>query len=210
MDIQGDYTLGVSYGSSQQILNAGTFRKSAGTNSAVVSGIAFVNTGTVEAQSGTLSFGATLTNAGGGFAVRLNGAADWGRFTFASALTLNGPFSVSVFPGYTPAWGSKFQVMAFPAASGQLTAFYGLNLGGGVQLVPTLTSTVLYLEISPQLSVSHLGNDFLVSWPSVYTNYQLFSTTNLAQPVWQSVTPTGPNQFLKTPDRPQEYFRLAR
>jgi len=81
IDVQGDYSVVQNYGGNQQIINAGTFRKGAGTNNSTVN-IPFFSTGTVEVRTGIIALPVAFTNLVGGFSVRLNSAADWGRLAF--------------------------------------------------------------------------------------------------------------------------------
>ena len=159
-DVQVD--VGISGGwNGQQIVNAGTFRKSAGTNTCSISSyIAFQNSGTVESQRGLLSFDAGFANAAGSLVVRLNSVADWGRIAWTGPLTLNGPFSVSLLSGYTPGLSNTFQVLTYPSVTGPFTSYSGLELGGGLKLTPTLGPTAFSLtvqtsSVSPPLISSH-------------------------------------------------------
>ena len=148
VEVQGDYTIYPSSGwPGMQIANAGTFRKSAGTNTATVSGIPFLSTGTVESQRGLLTFDAAFTNAAGSLAARLNGDGDYGRIACSAPLTLNGPFSVSLLSGYTPALSNMFQLLTYPSVSGSFTSYNGLELGGGLKLTPKLDPTAFSLTV---------------------------------------------------------------
>jgi len=148
VEVQGDYTIYPSSGwPGMQIANAGTFRKSGGTNTAAVSGIPFLNTGTVESQRGLLTFDAAFTNAAGSLAARLNGDGDYGRIACSAPLTLNGPFSVSLLSGYTPALSNMFQLLTYPSVSGSFTSYNGLELGGGLKLTPKLDPTAFSLTV---------------------------------------------------------------
>jgi len=64
LDVQGDVTIFSDGNGGQQIVNAGTFRKSSGTGLLSL-GIAFVNSGQLAIQSGALSLSAPLTMSGG-------------------------------------------------------------------------------------------------------------------------------------------------
>ena len=172
VDVQGDYGIFPTGGwPGLQFVNAGTFRKSAGTNNATVSGISFLSTGQVESQRGLLSFATAFSNAAGSLAVRLNGVADWGRIAWTGPLALNGPFNVSLLSGYTPALSNTFQVFTYPSVTGSFTSYSGLELGGGLKLTPELGPTAFSLTVE--------GSS--VSRPTILT-----------QPASQTVT-TGTN-----------------
>jgi hypothetical protein len=164
-DIQTDRNLG--HYSGALILNAGLIRKSAGTNLSLINGTPVINSGTVQALSGRLSFAGGFTNNGGGFAVRLNNSNEWGRLVFANALTLNGPFSVAVLPSYTPAVSNVFPVISFPSVTGSFTSYSGLDLGNGLTLTPRLDPTAFSLTVegtllppTPNIVVTPLTLDF--------------------------------------------------
>jgi hypothetical protein len=130
-DVQGDETINNGGYTGLQIVNAGTFHKSAGTNTATVSGIACQNTGTLSALSGILNFTSAFTNAGGGLAIRLNSATDWGRFAFSSSLALNGLLQVAIANGFAPAQGSQLQLISSGSLSG---TFASLNIPVGTSV----------------------------------------------------------------------------
>jgi hypothetical protein len=212
LDVQGDCTIARSaVYSGLQIVNAGTFRKSAGTSNAVVSGIAVTNSGWIQVLAGTLQFTAAFANTGGGFATRLNSATDWGRIVCSSSVTLGGPLSVSRLPGYTPAVGRAFEVLSFGSISGHFTVLHGLDLGNGLKLVPRLTRRALTLVVDtypyplpehPTLSFYRLPGAPVLWWPEGYTDCEVLSATDLVAPVWEPVATTGPNQVLIVPEEP--------
>jgi hypothetical protein len=43
------------------------------------------------------------------------------------------------------------------------------------------------------LNIQKVGTNVLLSWPSIFTNFTLVSTTNLAAPVWNPVPPNPPS-----------------
>lgn len=67
-DFQQDTTVGYSgTGSTPTFTNSGTLRKTAGSGGVVFSQIAFLNTGQVDVQTGSLTFDAAVTSTGGSF-----------------------------------------------------------------------------------------------------------------------------------------------
>jgi len=94
IDVQATWAFSTTGNSGQQIINTGTFRKSAGPNASAVTGIAFQNSGTVMAQSGTIDLqsggtlvgactanpGAAVTFSGGTFAVSNSAAFGGGGY----------------------------------------------------------------------------------------------------------------------------------
>jgi hypothetical protein len=90
-----------------------------------------------------------------------------------------------------------------------------LDLGAGLKFDPRLNPTDFSLEVStypvdarPTLSHYRLGNNLLIWWPTAFSDYVAFTTTNLAAPAWTPESLTGPNQLLVLPNQPQKYFRL--
>ena len=64
LDFQNDTGIAQDNGSTGSVNNSGTFRKSGGTGTSPVSDVLVNNTGTVQAQSGTLSFSSFTQNSG--------------------------------------------------------------------------------------------------------------------------------------------------
>ncbi|MEO8040296.1 MAG: hypothetical protein ABI794_16130, partial [Betaproteobacteria bacterium] len=89
-DAQGNDTLVNNGGSTSTFLNSGTFRKSAGAGSTAIGGIAFVNSGTIDSQTGTINFagGNATFNAGSQFI-------GIGSTTISSNASFNGAFTSS-------------------------------------------------------------------------------------------------------------------
>jgi hypothetical protein len=100
-DVQADANLTYAGGNASSFTNSGTFRKSAGGGSTAIGGnIGFVNTGAIDAQSGTIDFagGNATFNAGtrftGGGVVRVsNNAAFVGAFDSANLRLDAGAFT---------------------------------------------------------------------------------------------------------------------
>jgi hypothetical protein len=215
VDITADVSID-GYCGNELLLNYGTVRKSGGTGTSTINPI-FNNFGLLDVQTGALYFTSPFVEAGGSFSVRINGATSWGRMLFASALTLGGQFNVSLSSGYVPTAGSEVQVLSFPSVSGGFTAYYGLDLGGGLKFVPRLDSRAFFLQVStysadatPTLSVYRIGDNLLIWWPTAFSNYVAMTTTNLAAPAWTPLSLTGPDQLLISPNQPQQYFRLMK
>ncbi len=65
-DSQGDVTFNDAFGTTTTFFNSGAFQKSAGTNSTVLSGVGFADTGTINVQTGSLALqgGGSFANPG--------------------------------------------------------------------------------------------------------------------------------------------------
>jgi hypothetical protein len=207
VDITADVSID-GYCGNEPLVNYGTVRKSGGTGTSTINPI-FNNFGLLDVQSGALYFTSPFVEAGGSFSVRINGATSWGRMLFANALTLGGPFNVSLSSGYVPTAGSEVQVLSFPSVRGGFTGYYGLDLGGGLKFVPRLDSRAFFLQVSTY-SADRIGDNLLVWWPTAFSNYVTMTTTNLAAPAWTPLSLTGPDQLLISPNQPQQFFRLMK
>ena len=201
--------------------NAGTLRKSASTGTTAVR-VLFTNAGTVEADTGTLSLQANYSNGSlANVAISLGGTAPgsgYGQIAFSSPLNMIGAFTVSTRNGFRPNPGDTFQVLSYPSATNEFTCLKGLDLGGGVLLLPEFTDTGLTLLTTtyatnsalPQLFISPAPGRLLVSWPIGYPDWTLLSTTNLVSTFWSPVANPCGNQALVPVVAPRQYFRLKK
>ncbi len=96
-EIQCDQSMSQYFGQ-EQFNNAGLLRKSAGTNTTTL-GLAFVNGGTVDAESGTILF-SSGSSLGGNYQAEANGAVYfYGSCTIVAALNFQGPGPVQITGG---------------------------------------------------------------------------------------------------------------
>ena len=216
--------------------NAGTFRKSAGSGWGYMS-MPFRNTGTVQGQSGTLQFyytcqnsstmeslaGLVLFNAysetsSANLAVSLGGTAPsaYGHLDFVNAPTFIGQFTVRTHNGFRPNAGDAFVVLSYPSATVRFICLNGLDLGGGILLLPefrptklTLTATAYTPGPLPQLFVSRAPGGVRITWPLGFPGWKLLSTTNLTSPVWVELPVQCGNQALVPWSGPMAFFRLV-
>ena len=209
--------------------NAGTLLKSAGSGAARVgrSGngwqlVYFTNSGLVEVQNGTLNFGGDYTEASSArLDVSLGGAlpgTGYGQIKFDAALAVASMFSVSARNGYRPNPGDTFQVLSYPSATNEFSCYGGLDLGGGVMLVPhfgktqlTLTATTYATNgILPSVFIARSSGGVRVLWNSGFHGWTLLSASNLVSPNWLPVSASSScdNQIVLPATEPQQYFRL--
>ena len=216
-EIQGDHSL-YAGGTGMVIDNAGTIRKSQGTSAMRIdSNFTFRNSGSVEIGSGSMSFqGAYDAGPAATFLVRLGGETeglDYGRGQFGKPLGLAGTFGVTLAEGYMPRVGARFGVLEYPSFTSRFANLTGLELGGGIRLLPQLTSTGLSLlatnGVVPSVGISLVPGSLRVTWPTEDSGWRLYSATNLAEPDWKLVPlPVGSTVDL-LPAHPQEFFRLG-
>jgi hypothetical protein len=200
--------------------NRGLFRKSAGTGTASLAS-PFRNSGTVEAQTGTIYFFYyNSTGSSANLAISLGGrspGSDYGQIHFSSPLALSATFSVSTRNGYVPNPGDRFQVLSYPSATGTFSCFNGLDLGEGILLQPQFTDTGLSLVATtyatnssrPQLFISSVPGGVFLSWPLGYPDWALQAATNLVSAIWTPVPPQCANQAFMPTNAPRQFFRLA-
>ena len=120
-DIQCDQTLNFYTGANNFFNNAGLVRKSAGTNTTSIQ-VAFNNSGTVDVESGTISFGGGETSLGG-------------TFQTATNAVINGNLA-GTFSG-TANWTGGSVIAGSPLT----VATNGvLNIGGNVSIYSPLTN----------------------------------------------------------------------
>jgi uncharacterized repeat protein (TIGR03803 family) len=89
-------------------------------------------------------------------------------------------------------------------------ALYGTATSGG-----TLGfGTVFRISLPPQLTLTPLGKNLVLSWPTNFTGFGLQSTTNFASPVWTTNLPgpvvvTGQYTVTNPISDTQQFFRLS-
>jgi hypothetical protein len=124
-DVQGDVSLtDMMIGDAPSFNNAGTFRKSGGTGTAAFNGVPFNNSGSVTAQSGTLS----LAGGGGGgqWSVTFGNVLDFagGAFYFDAASSITSGITSSGglvrFGGGTSTVAGDFRVVPLALTGGTL------------------------------------------------------------------------------------------
>jgi len=197
--------------------NWGLLRKSAGTNTSVISTAFNNNGGAIEVDSGQISLnGQSYAQGGGSFIVTLGGVnpGQFGQLLCGGA-TLGGPLSVKLASGYTPAVGNQFQILSSGGLSGTFTS---LNVPKGISVNYSNNSVFLVVTsalpaklVNPVLSGTNLTFSFETAINQSYTVQQ---NTNLATTNWifyTNITGNGsPCQFAApVTNKPQNYFRVS-
>ena len=105
--------------------------------------IFFENSGTVEADAGTISFlGGYSDSSSANLSISLGGAtpgSGYGNISFSTPVSFDGTFTVSTRNGYLPTTnGTTFQVLSYPSETNFFTCLGGLDLGSGILLKPDL------------------------------------------------------------------------
>ncbi|MHC1763940.1 MAG: choice-of-anchor D domain-containing protein [Verrucomicrobiia bacterium] len=216
-DMQGDHRF---YGSFTNMAfeNAGIFRKSKGTATAFVdSGFAFTNSGTLDVQSGKLWFRSPFAQTTSGtIRVSIGGVTpitQYSQVQFDKPPVFAGRFVSGTSGGFRPAAGASFAVLNYPSAVGGFGALSSIDLGSGLSLKPQFLPTSLVLTAVqsaalPSLAVTRVPDALRITLPEGYSDWRLFSATNIAEPAWELV-PLAPGTTVDLPTtKPQEFFRL--
>jgi hypothetical protein len=116
-----------------------------------ISGTAFTNQGSIEpgASPGILAItGVPTLGDSSTINIELGGPAagtDYDRLTFSSAAPLAGTLHVGLINGFVPTPGQSFLVVTYPSRTGALAQLTGLDIGGGLSLVPQINATGITL-----------------------------------------------------------------
>jgi hypothetical protein len=216
--MQGDHRFYGWFTTNTAFENAGTFRKSKGTATAFVdASYGFTNSGIVEVESGKIWFRSSFEQkASGSISLSIGGVTpitQYSQVQFDKSPVFAGRLLASSSGGFRPAVGTSFTVLSFPSATGGFSPLNSIDLGSGLGLTPQLlpTSVVLTAVQSatlPSLSVTKLPGKLRITLPDGYSDWRLFSATNISNPVWDLV-PLTPGTMLDLPaSKPKEFFRL--
>ncbi len=205
--------------------NAGLVRKTGGAGTSQIGypsyPISFFNTGTVEADTGTINFnvGGYSDTSSAHISISLGGATSgtgYGLIRFTAPPLLNASLAATVRNGFVPGPGQTFNVLAYPSSTNQFNCIGGLDLGGGILLQPQFSSTGLTLlttaysvdAVRPQLFINRSLGGVAITWPASFSSWTLQSATNLSSPAWIPVPNSCGNEAL-VPGTAPLYFRLG-
>ncbi len=108
---------------------------------------------TINHTGSTLSFGSTST-----INLDLGGTtvgSGYDKLAISGNIALDGTIQINVINSFIPTAGTSFVVMSYTVATGAIDHILGLNVGNGVVLDPTFSSTGMTLTAR---SVTHQGN----------------------------------------------------
>jgi hypothetical protein len=110
-----------SYGGTATLYNAGQFNASGSGSSTI--GDTFINSGTINLQSGNLeASGAVVLEPSGALNVTVNGPTNLATFGISGPATLGGVLDLN-FSGYTPHMGDSFTPVTYASQTGVFGAF---------------------------------------------------------------------------------------
>jgi hypothetical protein len=185
VDMVADVSIGDD-GCGSGFLNNGTLRKSGGTGTNTINGV-FLNTGTIDAQIGTISLTGAYSLANGTrLSFGLNGPASNGQISLSGAATFQGSLSANFNnPFFWPTVGSSFTLLKYPSESGVLftsTAlpafitwqtnynFTSFTLGVLARSTNPAPSTLFYSQPT--------ATNLFLEWYGDHTGWNLQSQTN--------------------------------
>jgi hypothetical protein len=114
-------TADVSSAGSGTIVNAGMLKKTGGTGTSTLT-VVLVNSGTLDAQSGTISLtgGYSLTNGTLNFGI--SSLASFGKINLSGVAALTGTLSANLNGGYIPNSTNSFAVLSYGSETGTFTS----------------------------------------------------------------------------------------
>jgi hypothetical protein len=179
--------------------NAGTIRKTAGLGITSF-GLALANTGTLDAQSGTIRIAGPYTQTGGTMNLGITSLAYFGHIAFAASAPLTGTLSVNFNGGYFPSAGDSFPLLTYTSFAG---TFANLALPSSAQWQTNYSSTTFTLSVlsttsgTPPVTLTPLslaGGTFTLRINgSAGPSYILQASTNLIN--WTSLS-TNPSPVM--------------
>ncbi|MGA2749679.1 MAG: Ig-like domain-containing protein [Verrucomicrobiota bacterium] len=134
--------------------NSGTFQKSGASGQTVFYSVPFINSGTLDVESGlvvfndvsnyeqtvaTLSFGVSAANLPG-------------QLSVAGPVNLDGTLAVHFLNGYTPIAGDNIQLMTYGSEAGSFASFNLPPLPGGLNWQPQVSAGGISLRVVPALA----------------------------------------------------------
>jgi hypothetical protein len=142
-NIQCDQSLSSGGYGSESITNSGTFRKTAGVGTTAIN-IPFSETGTLDVQSGIISFSGAYSQIGGTMNFGITSLANYGKIAFSANAPFTGTLSVNFNSGYSPSAGDAFNLVSYTTHS---NIFTSLSLPSSADWLVTYGDTLLTLSV---------------------------------------------------------------
>jgi len=164
--------------------NAGLLRKTGGTGTTTLS-VPFVNTGTLDAQSGTISLANNYVLTNGALSFGISSVTNYGNIKLSGAASFRESLGVNLNGFYWPTVGSSFNLLTYTSESGVLftnTALPPFITWQAVYNSTAFTLTVIARQTNAaptNLTMSLVGNTNLnLAWPGDHTGWRLEAQTN--------------------------------
>jgi hypothetical protein len=198
VDMQSDVGIG-NYQQTEMMVNQGTVRKSGGSGTSAIQP-RLNNSGTLDAQSGTLNLSGSYTLTGGTLNFGLSGATSFGKINLAGAAALTGTLSANLINSFLPLVGSSFTLITFGSETGAFNNFSLPALGAGLGWQVIYGASAVSVQV-----VANAGFTNLIT--GVVTNTLGTPVTNLT--VFAYTTNSGGNIFLSTTTDAQGNYVLS-
>jgi hypothetical protein len=211
------YNAGIkgNYYGSEYVVNQGTINLSGGPDVSGINVFNLTNTGTLNAQLGTLQLQAThlILQPSETLSVGLGGAGDYGTIAITGNALLAGAFSLESDSGFIPRAGQAFTVLTYGSYSG---AFSSFSLpGAAVAFKPVYGTNALTVAVQPLFALVQETNLVFNANGAPGSQTVLLASTNLTVPL-TNWTPVATNTFgvdgyltfttNLPPGKPQEFF----
>jgi hypothetical protein len=198
-------TINVSDGQTLQI-NGGTFQVNPqgvlqGSGTVDVSSTSFTNSGSVKpgAALGRLSVvGSFPQTSSGAVNVEIGGRTlgqDYDQLQISGSATLAGTLNIGLTNGFRPTGGDSFEVLRFGSRTRAFDHINGLDLGGGLFLLPVFSPTNMVLttiDTRPQIvfetpRVLSGGAIEIILDGTAGRDFVIEASTNLASGIWTPI-----------------------
>jgi hypothetical protein len=197
-NIQTDQTLATGGYGFELFYNNGTIRKTAGLGTTTIN-VSFINTGTLDAQSGILRFAGPYSQTGGVMNFGITSLAFYGQIAFSAIAPLTGTLSANFNGGYSPSVGDSFTLLNYGSRSG---IFTGLALPAATQWqtnynATTFTLAVLAVNTNALAGVkltpiSYAAGHFTLQVTGILgPDYVILASTNLS--TWTGISTSTPS-----------------
>ena len=109
-----------------------------------------------------------------------------------------GRLLASTSGGFRPPASASFTVLSYPSAIGGFSPLNSIDLGSGLSLTPQFLPTSLVLTAVqgatlPSLAVTRFPDTLRITLPDGYSDWRLFSATNIANPYGSWASHAGHN-----------------
>ena len=169
------------------VVNAGLITQTNTTGTTTLTGT-FVNTGTLNLQSGTVDLTGTFTLGGGILSFGINGATNYGKLNLSSGTSAQRRLAVNLNGFYWPTVGSAFNLLTYTSESGAF--FTNTALPPFITWQTNYNPTVFTLTVVARqtntaptnITMSRAGDTGVnLAWPGDHTGWQLGAQTNSLQ-----------------------------
>jgi hypothetical protein len=201
-------------------INTGAFRKSITSGQTHLYDVAFNNTGTLDAESGLISFDLANNYSQAASTLAFGAAAPnlAGQLEVAGNVSLSGALALHLLDGYTPRAGDAITLMTYGSATGSFSQFNLPPLGGGLNwetdIGATSVSARVVQALTNQSALALSGsvtdsNNHPIAGATVYATvastagsliqngsfespaYAFYSTGSVSIPGWTVTGPSG-------------------